>query len=47
MDSWYSFIAFGLCLGMAISSFIDQNWGTGIFQILMGCINLPFMVTTR
>ena len=44
MNNWCSFIAFGICLGVAISSFINQNWDAEIFQILMGCINLPFML---
>ena len=47
MNNWFNFIAFGFCLGMAVTSFLNKDWGTGIIQILISCINIPFMVTNR
>lgn len=44
MNNWYNFVAFGFCLGMAISSFIHRNWGIGAIQATMACINLPFIL---
>jgi hypothetical protein len=43
----FSFLAFGLCVGMAVCSFIDKEISTGVIQILCACINLPGMLSTK
>ena len=47
MNNLFNFITFGFCLGMAISSFINQNWGLGAIQALLACVNIPFMVISQ
>lgn len=42
-----SYIGFGLCLGMSISSFILGNDSTGAIQLLFACINIPGMLCGR
>ena len=47
MNNWFSFIAFGFCIGLAFSNFVDKNWYVGGIQAALACLNLPFMVTIR
>ena len=44
MNNWFNFIAFGFCIGLAFGNFCRQNWGVGVIQASLACLNLPFMV---
>ena len=43
----FSYIGFGLCLGMAIGSFISGNDSAGIIQLLCACANIPGMLPRK
>ena len=42
-----SYIAFGLCLGMSMCSFISGNDSAGIVQLLCACANIPGILYKR
>ena len=41
----FSYIGFGMCLGMAIASFVSGNVNAGIIQLLCASMNIPGMLS--
>ena len=42
--NWFNFIAFGFCIGMAVSAFLNGNWQAGLTDIGLSLLNVPFMI---